>query len=267
MRTRLFAVLTIVLIAGALALGGYAQNRMQHNAATQQNIHATTANAEVLTLVGTVIITNFAAGQGMPSLTLRTGAGDLTVMVGPYWKLANSKFEIKTSQALEIKALQDPRFANTYAATEIKDVASGAVLVLRDAAGMPHPGGPGRGMMRGGMMGGAQGMGGMHGMQGAAVCAHFPNGLDAGTKTTLDGTVESVNMAPGQGTPSFTLLISPNNRVTVFACPYRSLAQAGFELAAGHHISVLAYPIPDAAGSYLAAELNNLTTGKTVKLR
>src|SRR5512146_3130306 len=120
MRTRYFTVLAMVLIAGALALGGYAQNRMQHNAAVQQSMHATAANAEVVTLVGTVLNTNFAPGQGMPSLTLRTSAGDLTVMIGPFRLLANSRFEIKATQALEIKAFQDPRFDNTYAATEIK---------------------------------------------------------------------------------------------------------------------------------------------------
>jgi hypothetical protein len=260
--------MTMLLFGGAMALDGQTLNRMQPNAAAQQPVNAA-ATAEIFTLAGTVVNTSFAAGQGMPSLMLRTSAGDLTVMIGPYWLLANNKFEIKAGQVVEIKAFQDPRSANTYAATEIKDTASGAVMVLRDAAGMPLPGGPGHGMMRGRMMGGARGMAGMRGMgmQGTGVCAYIPNGLDSAVKITLNGTVESVNMAAGQGSPTFTLAISANDRVTVLACQYRSFVQAGFEIAAGHHISVVAYPIPDTAGTYLAAELNNLTTGKTIRLR
>jgi len=275
MRKRILIVGTIVLLCGLLAMAALAQNRMQQRGAGQQAAHASAVKTDPVLLAGTVTATNLAAGQGMPSITLGTGAGEITILVGPYRLLMANKFEIRTGQALEVKAFQDPRFPNAYAATEIKDVATGSVVTLRDDAGMPNRGARGIGMMRGGgtmrggMMRGGQGMPGgrgMHAMQDTATCTHLQAGLNEAAKTVLDGTVVSTNLEPGKGSPTF-VLASGGTQATVYACPLHLLLQSGFKISAGDHVSVVAYAIPNEAGSFLAAELSNLTTQKILKLR
>ncbi len=93
-----------------------------------------------------------------------------------------------------------------------------------------------------------------------------PN-IDPANKVTLDGTVESINMGPGQGFPSFTLVLSDGKRVTVVASPYRALLSANFKIAIGDHMLVLGFPSLQYQDTYLAAELKNLTNGTTITLR
>ena len=51
------------------------------------------------------------------------------------------------------------------------------------------------------------------------------------------------------------------------AGPYWLLQQDGFTIANGDSLVVTAYPSLQQAGVYAAAEIQNLTTKKTVKLR
>ena len=278
MRNRFVVVGSILILIGLVTLSVMAQGRMQQQGAMQPALHVIPQN--IVTLVGTVTAVNMAPGQGLPSITLQTSAGPVTILVGPYRIVMDSKFEFKQAQGLEIKAFQDPQIANAYVATEIKDTGTGATLVLRDASGVPHMGGGAMGMQRRGDMmgmqrGGAMGMQrGAMGMQhnaagamrGTGACAHNPANVDLKAATTLDGTVTSVNMAPGQGIPTFTLQVGGKNLI-VTACPYQALVQADFRISVNDHMSVVAYPFTDTEGSYLAGELNNLTTQKTLKLR
>lgn len=269
MKSKIFQVGTVLVIIGLLTLAGLAQNRMQHQGAVQPAVYA--AAQDLVTLTGTVSGVSMAPGQGLPSIVLQTSAGSFTILVGPYRVLADNKFEIRQGQSLDIKAFLDPRLANTYVAMEIKDTATGAVVVLRDAAGMPHAGGMGTGRQAGagrGLMhaaGGAMG-GAMHGNQNAGICPHNPANVDLKARTVLKGTAASVNMAPGQDYPTFTLNTT-GGTVTITACPYHALLQAGFTISTGDLMSVSAYPFTDASGTYLAAELNNLTTHRSIKLR
>ncbi|MBZ5496166.1 MAG: hypothetical protein LAP85_07155 [Acidobacteriia bacterium] len=269
MRSKTFAVGSIVVIAGLLAIAGLAQNRIPHQGATAPMAHAAAQN--VVTLAGTVTSVNMAPGRGMPSVVLHTPAGDFTVLLGPYRLLTNNKFEIKPGDTAQVKAFQDPQTANAYVATEI--TVNGSTLVLRDAGGMPHAGGR-MGMQQGGRMmgmqhnadGTMQGMRGMHAMHGAGTCAYSAANLDLSALTVLEGAVLSVNLGAGQGMPTF-VLTSGGKNLTIAACPYHALVKAGFQISAGDVMSVKAYPITNAAGSYVAAELNNLTTSKSLKLR
>ncbi len=269
MRIKILRFGTVVAAIGLLALIGLAQNRMQHQGGVQQAAHVEAK--DLITLNGTVSGVSMAPGQGLPSIVLETKAGSFTVLVGPYRLLADNKFEIKQGQTLEIKAFPDPRLANTYLATEIKDTATGTVVVLRDAAGMPHAGSMGMGMRGGagmGMMHGAGGAmrGAMHGNRIAGTCPHNPANVDLKSRTVLEGVVTSVNIAPGQGSPTF-ILQTAGGAATITACPYHEFLQAGFTISAGDRMSVAAYPFTDASGTYLAAELNNLSTQKSLKLR
>ena len=269
MRSKTFVVGSMVVLGGMLAMTGLAQNRIQHQGAVQSAVHAAAQN--IVTLTGTVASVNMAPGRGMPSFTLRSDVGEVTVLVGPYWVLMNSKFEIKQGQVLEVKAFQDPQMPGAYVASEIKDKSTGATLVLSDAAGVPQTGGRATGMPHGGAGGTmrGRGMGMMRGAgagPGMGACPYNLANVDLNTRTVLAGTVESVNMAPGQGFPTFALLVG-GRRATIVVCPYRSLLQAGFQIAVGHSMVVEAFPLAGTEGSYLAAVLHNQSTQKSLTLR
>jgi hypothetical protein len=204
----------------------------------------------------------------MPSVTLQDAAlGAVTVYLGPYRTLADSKFEIKTGQVLQVKAFADPRTAGAYAAIELRD-GSGAVAVLRNAAGMPLRGGwarglqgaMGRGMMRG--AGPARAMAGGPGTGDCAICTR----LDLKAGRTFAGIVQNVEMGPGQGLPNFTLLADGKATVIV-ASPFWVLQQADFTVSVGDSLAVFAYPSLQQEGYYVAAEIVNAGTKQSVKLR
>ncbi len=268
---KILQVGSALVLIGLVALTGLAQNRVQHQGGMQAAVHI--AAQDLVTLTGKVSGVSMAPGQGMPSITLQTNSGPFTIMVGPYRLLADSKLEIKPGQVLEIKAFPDPRLPDTYVAMEVKDTATGTVAVLRDGTGMPHAAGMGMGMQGGAGMGPMHGAGGgmgmrgaMHGGQNAGTVPHNPANVDLKSKKVLQGLVAAVNMTSGQGHPTFTLQTASGD-VTVAACPYPALLQAGLSISVGDQMSVAAYPFTDTPGTYLAAEINNLTTKKSLKLR
>jgi len=249
---------TILIILVFLAVQGMSQIRMQQRRAMgQATVHAVAG--DVIQVSGQVTRVIMAAGQGMPSITMRTATGDVTVMLGPYRLLAEIGIEIKEGQLLDLKAFPDLRIANAYVAKEIKDP-SGAWVALRDDAGMPLMGsgamvmGRGRGGMGRGMMAGSGNQGGVRTRQGAGICAQDHFNVDFSARTAITGTVGSVDMAPGQGLPTFTI-IAGGKAATIVASPYQALVRAGFEISEGDTITVLGYPLVNASDTYLAAEL------------
>ncbi len=90
--------------------------------------------------------------------------------------------------------------------------------------------------------------------------------IDLTGKTSLEGLVESVSMAPGQGMPSFVIK-NGDQKATIIASPCRALADANFEVRVGDRMSVLAFPSLQVKDTYVAADLKNLTTGKSLLLR
>jgi hypothetical protein len=265
MRNRIFTVGLITLLAGVLASTGMAQIRMQQRGAGQLAAQNVDVSMNIVTLVGTVSGVNMAPGQGMPSITLHSDTNEVTVMVGPYRLLADKKFEIKQGQFLEVKAFPDPRMPNAFVATELKDTSTGATVTLRSEAGMPQSGRGAMGMMRGGGM--MRGMGGagrgmMNGMGACADCAN----LDLKAKTTLEGTVQTVTMAAGQGFPNFTLQAG-SNTFTLVAGPFWAIQQADFRISPGDRLSVEAYPSLQHQNTWVAATIQNLNTQKSIRLR
>jgi hypothetical protein len=128
------------------------------------------------------------------------------------------------------------------------------------AMGMRGAGGMGRGMMRG-----AGPMRGMHRELGMGDCAICTN-LDLKARKTLAGTVQSVEMGPGLGMPSFTLSVA-GKAVVIIAGPFWALQQADFKISTGDSLSVVAYPSLQQEGSYVAAEILNASTQKSITLR
>ena len=118
-------------------------------------------------------------------------------------------------------------------------------------------------MRGGGMMRGMGGPGGMrNGMGACAACAN----LDLKAKATLTGTVMSVDMAPGQGFPNFTLQAG-DTTYTVAAGPYWALQQADFKISQGDQLSVDAYPSLQHQNAWVAAVIRNNSTQKSIQLR
>lgn len=90
--------------------------------------------------------------------------------------------------------------------------------------------------------------------------------LDLGARQTLTGTVTAINMGIGQGFPNFTLDVD-GKPVTIVTSPFRALLNTGFEVSVGDRMSVEAFPSSRREGTYVAAELNNERTKKSLTLR
>lgn len=93
---------------------------------------------------------------------------------------------------------------------------------------------------------------------------NFPAGNAPGL-VTLTGQVVAVNMAAGQGLPSFRFLTG-GKEVTVMTGPYRILAAQGFEIAAGTQLTVTAYPSLRQEDTYVAVQIKNDATGAVIDL-
>ena len=109
MRNKSFIGGSVAMILVFLVVASTAQSQMLQRGMAQQGAQAT-VQENIVTLTGTVTAVNLATGQGMPSITLQENVlGSVTVLVGPTRVLAESKFEIKPAQVLQVKAFPDPR--------------------------------------------------------------------------------------------------------------------------------------------------------------
>ncbi len=239
----------IGLLIGALSVTLMAQVRMQGRG--MMNQAGQNAPRNTVTLVGAVTAASLAAGQGMPMITLRTSSGEVTVLVGPYRILMDNKFSISVNQNLQVEAFLDPRIPDTYKATRITDVGTGVSVSLATSGksmrmGMgPRPGGAMRGMRN---------------------CVFSATDLDLKNKTILTGTVQSLNLNPGKNPP--TIIVSTGSgAVAIAICPLQPVMRTTFQISVNDNVSIVAYPVTHATASYLAAEISNLTTQKSVKIR
>jgi hypothetical protein len=121
---------------------------------------------------------------------------------------------------------------------------------------LPQSGG---GMMRG--MGGMHGMmGGGGGMMGGIMGCSF----DFSQAISMEGTVESVAMAQGQGFPHFVLLLADGTRVTVVTAPFRTVLDANYAIAVANHMFVLAFQSTQNKEVFVAAKLTNGSNNNAV---
>jgi hypothetical protein len=67
-----------------------------------------------------------------------------TVIVSPYWALANAGIEIRVGDQLSVLAFPSLQEKDTFVAADVKNLTSGKSVVLRDENGMPTPAGGSR---------------------------------------------------------------------------------------------------------------------------
>lgn len=85
-------------------------------------------------------------------------------------------------------------------------------------------------------------------------------------KLQLKGTVETVSMARGMGPATITLKTDQGASHTIRLGPVRFLVQKGFNLTVGDQIEVQGFVV-GVPPTTLAAEVKNLTSQKTIRLR
>lgn len=97
---------------------------------------------QVSTFAGTVASVEATAGDGTPTVTLATSAGDVTFLISPYSILQRAGFALTVGQALEITAAPvEHNGVETWLVLVIKDTATGLTVVLRDpSTGLPPVG-------------------------------------------------------------------------------------------------------------------------------
>ena len=93
---------------------------------------------------GIVADVNMSRGQGFPTFTLDTTEGKVTIVASPYRVLADADFVIKAGDKMSVLAFPSTRYEGAYVASELKNLTTGKVLVLRDDQGFPL-GVPGQG--------------------------------------------------------------------------------------------------------------------------
>lgn len=96
--------------------------------------------AQLATFTGTVSSFSGGAGAGRPTLVLATTAGEKTFLVAPYRTVLDAGFTFAPGASLTLTAA--PNANEEWVVVTLKDNATGAELVLRDAqTGLPLGGG------------------------------------------------------------------------------------------------------------------------------
>jgi hypothetical protein len=99
--------------------------------------------AQLATFTGTVKSFAGGAGAGRPTLVLETGGSDRTFIVAPFRVVLDSGMQFVAGNALTLTAA--PNADQEWVVITLKDPATGAELVLRDAqTGFPIGGHRGR---------------------------------------------------------------------------------------------------------------------------
>lgn len=83
----------------------------------------------------------------------------------------------------------------------------------------------------------------------------------------LSGTVQNVDFQYGMGYPNFELKTNDGLTYVIFVGPLRYLDDNDFELQAGDEVKAGIFPDPQNNNSWVAAVLDNLSTGQSLTLR
>lgn len=221
---------------------------------------------DIVTTEGVVVAMNLGFSLQYPSITIaRADGSKVTLVLGPYRYLVENGFEIAMGHRVRAEAFLTTWPDNTYAVVLLENLTTGVTLTLRTDDGKPlwvQYGGPG-------MPGGPGGPGGHgNGTSRMGDCSGWipPEG-GLMTIVTLEGVAVKVEMAPGQEFPTFDLALADSRLMTVVTGPYYMLLQAGFHISAGDRLRVRAFPSMWYEDTYVAVEIENLTTGETITLR
>ncbi len=80
---------------------------------------------------GTVQNVDMAFGRGLPNFTLSTAGGNVTVVASPFRALRDANFTISAGDRLLVRGFTCLQYGNAFAAVEIQNVTTGAVVRLR----------------------------------------------------------------------------------------------------------------------------------------
>lgn len=255
MKRTLFAILGIVaIVAVAVVVTGAAYAQQQHNR------QMTPPSGPQSVISGTVISFTAGAGQGMPSLVVRQGGADVTLVLGPFWFLQDAQFAAATGDAVEATVMSCTGCPNGLAVIAVKNVTNGSAVTLRNADGLPLWNGNARGPRNGRGFGRGNGPG--SGGPGFGTCNG--NGPDMTQLATFTGTVKSFTGGAGAGRPTLVLVIGGSER-TFLVAPYRVVLDSGIELAEGGTFTVSA--APNVNQEWVVVTLKDHATGAELVLR
>ncbi len=218
-------------------------------------------------LVGTVVSFTAGAGQGTPTLAVRTASADVALLLGPFWFLQNAQFTAAAGDNVEATVIACADCPNGYAVVAIKNLTNGSSVTLRNADGLPlwlngqQPGGRGPGMGRG--MGPGNGSGPGHG-NGPANGLCDGSGPDMTQQATISGSVKSFAGGAGAGRPTLVLETTAGDRTFIVA-PYRAIRDAGLQFAPGAKFTITAAPTVN--GEWVVIRLTDDATGAELVLR
>ncbi len=237
--------------------------------------------SQLVVFEGTVVQLVAGLGQGMPELEITTSASQtLSFVLGPSWFLQTSGFAADAGDAVEVSAYACTTCESGYAVVKVVNVTRAVTLVLRSEDGTPlwttsgtktlrrqlgrTGGGTGPGSGGNGENGSGPGNGTGPGQVGGCDVCEPP---DLGQVQTFTGTVSSVDVSAGDGTPTVTLATTAGD-VTFLISPYSILQRAAFTLTVGQALEVTAAPVEhDGVETWLALVLKDTATGLTVVLR
>jgi len=208
----------------------------------QGNRHNRNA-ANAVSLEGLVETANLY--ESPPSFTLSSVEGPIKIMAGPKRILVRSNFGINFGDRLRVAAFQSPRLAGVYVAMTLQNLDTGATVTLRDSDGFP-----------------LSGRGGRSGTLHCSACY-----MDSADVVSLEGAVAEVHMEVGQRHPAFALSQADGTLVSVLTGPYYLFLEGNFAINTGDRVAVRAYPSSQFENSYVAIELENLSTGAVLTLR
>ncbi len=255
---------------------------------------------------GMVASIQAAPGHGTPLFVLRTAdGGEVTFQTGPYWFFDVAGFILAEGDDVTVDAFAsiDPAISLYYAA-RIQNLDTGALVVLRDDAGVPQwtggrqfggqgnggpsgqnpgngsggEGGQGQGNPGGaGDSGGGSGNGSCDGSGRGGARGNGQGGDENGPSgpagyaleniQVVTGTVAVTSLALGQKDSSFILMDGSGAAWDIRVGPIWFLAANGFTLSVGDGVEATVASRASDPLHLFALQIRNLTTGATIVLR
>ncbi len=149
MSRKLYLIVIAIICAAALALPLAGQG-MQHNpmgAGNGVRAHAgggagqgTISHLDLagkIVLEGVVDGISMGRGMGTPSFTMVANGKKVVIVTSPYRALLDANYKISIGDSMSVTAYPFRELQDTFAAADLKNLTTGADLILRDANGVP----------------------------------------------------------------------------------------------------------------------------------
>ena len=257
-RNILFSIAAVfILIMASVAVAQQGQNRRGPGTATPP------AGPQSV-IAGNVVSFTAAVGAGMPALIVDQAGKQITLVLGPFWFLQNSKFTAAAGESIEATVIACTECDHDFAVVSVKNLTNGTSVLLRNEDGLP--------LWQSNANGGRMGNGSFRGRRGAGLGAGMGAGLgscdrsgpDMARVATFNGTVASFTGGPGVGRPTLVLNTGAGAQEFLVA-PYHAVLEAGLEFVPGASFTVTAAPNED--NEWVVLTLKDNATGAELVLR